>query len=105
MILQHCVTWLSNLDKSEDYKIPGYQLPIHTDRALGRVSYGWVMVWISNSIGCKMHNDLETDVEIMWLEVRTSNKKLFLFIACRSKANTDLTYCNKFQENTDSIRV
>ena len=51
-------TWLSNLDKLEDYKTLGYQLPIHKDRALARVSYGRVVIWISNSIGCKRRSDL-----------------------------------------------
>ena len=40
----------------------------------------------------------------MWLGVCTSNKKLFCYTAYRSEANTDLTYWNKFQENTDNIK-
>ena len=28
-------TWLRNMDKSRDFKISGYQLPLHRDWALG----------------------------------------------------------------------
>ena len=47
-IIELSETWLSHLDKSEDYKIQSYQLIIHKDRALRWVSNRAVMVWFSN---------------------------------------------------------
>ena len=74
-------TWLCNNDKTEDFKLPGYQLPFRKDRSIGAESYGGVMAWISDNIGCKRRQDLEPDdIEAMWLEISTFNKKLFLCV-------------------------
>ena len=46
-------TWLSNLDKTANFTIPGYQLPFRKDRNLGTECYGGVMAYIADHIGCK----------------------------------------------------
>ena len=71
-------TWLSDGDKTEDYLLKGYQVPHRRDRSFGVEGYGGVMVWVSDKIACKRRKDLEiADIEAMWLEVRTANKKNF----------------------------
>ena len=99
-------TWLSDVDKSEKFSIPGYQLPLRRDRHQGRVPFGGVLVWVSNKIACKRRLDLESpDLELMWLELRTENKKLYLATAYRSESLTDFIYWERLQENIDNIRA
>ncbi len=73
-------THLTNVDKSEDYKIPGYHGPYRLDR-IGQV-WGGVMAWVSNDIAPKRRSDLECyGLEVMWMELRTENFKLLLATA------------------------
>ena len=99
-------TWLCNNVKSENLRIPGFQMPFRRDRDEGHSPYGGIMAYVSNNVACKRRNDLENnDLEIMWLELRSDNKKLFMCIAYRSEANTDFTFWEKLQINIDNIRT
>ncbi len=99
-------TWLSDADKTEAFKLQGYQLPQRRDRSFGAHGYGGVMVWASDKIACKRRQDLEViDIEAMWLEIRTDNKKFFLCVTYRSDSNTNLSFWDKLQENIDTVRA
>lgn len=49
-------SWLSNRDKSNDYRIAGYQSPFRRDRA-DNSGYGGVMAYVSSNIACKRRDD------------------------------------------------
>ena len=99
-------TWLCTEDKSNKFEIAGYQPLFRKDRAQGREPFGGVLAWVSNNVGCKRRSDFELDdVEAMWLEICTYNKKFFLCVAYRANSNTDNTYWDKLQENIDNIRA
>ena len=98
-------SWLCNNDRSEKLKIPGYQMPFRRDRDNGQTPYGGVMAYITDSLVCKRRKDIEpNDCELMWLEISTSNKKIYMCVAYRSEANTDIGYWEKLQSNIDHIR-
>ena len=97
-------TWLSDQDNSEKFQIENYQLPFRKDRTIGRQSYGGVLAWVSSRIGCKRRKDLENDeLEAMWLEICTVNRKLFLCVVYRAESNTDNTFWDSLQENINNI--
>ena len=99
-------TWLTCNDKSEDFLLNGYQAPFRRDRSIGREGYGGVLLWVSDKLACKRRQDLEIyDIEAMWVEVRTINKKFFVCVIYRTDSNTDLTFWDKLQENIDAIRA
>ena len=99
-------TWLCAEDKSTKFQLPGYQPVFRKDRAQGREPFGGVLAWVSNNVGCKRRTDFELDdIEAMWLEICTYNKKNFLCVAYRADSNTDSTYWDKLQESIDNIRA
>ena len=98
-------TWLSEYDRTDDFLLPGYQIPQRRDRTIGAVGYGGVMVWVSDKIACKRRQDLEIDdIEAMWLEIRSVNKKFFLCTVYRSDSNTDTSFWEKLQDNIDILQ-
>ena len=89
-------TWLTSSDASNNFTLPGYQLPFRRDRHanIGTIGYGGVLAWVSNNIACKRRYDFEDpNIEAMWLEIRSKNKKFFLCIAYRAP-----TVINNFWE-------
>ena len=98
-------TWLSIDDNSDKFKLTGYQMPQRKDRSIGAEAYGGVMAWVSDNIGCKRRKDLEPDdIEAMWLEITTFNKKLFLCVVYRTDSNTDNTYWDRLQDTLENVR-
>ena len=98
-------TWLSDTDKSDDFLLTGYQSPHRRDRSFGAEGYGGVMVWVSDKIACKRRQDLEMeDIEAMWLEIRSFNRKFFLCTIYRSDSNTNVSFWEKLQENMDHLK-
>jgi len=94
-------TWLTPIDTSDDYELLGYQKPFRRDRTVhsGPVGYGGVLAWVSDRIACKRRSDLERDdMEAMWLEVRSSNKKLFVCTIYRTASNSDANFWDNLQE-------
>ncbi|MCP3899199.1 MAG: hypothetical protein GY707_05745, partial [Desulfobacteraceae bacterium] len=99
-------TWLTDRDKNDKFTLPGYQEPMRRDRNFGAINYGGIMAWFSEKVACKRRQDLETDdIEAMWVEVRTINKKFYLCITYRSESQTDHTYWDILQEQITEIRT
>ena len=71
-------TWLKPTIPNSEYAIPMFNGPFRLDRPDGRA--GGVMAWVKNSIITKRRSDLElgNDIELLWLELRTSSKKSWL---------------------------
>ena len=98
-------TWLSEADKSNSYKINGYQEPFRRDREAinGPVGYSGVLAWVSNNLACKRRKDLELpNIEAMWLEIRSVNNKFFLCVTYRKPTRND--FWDIFQSNINMVR-
>ena len=105
-ILALSETWLSDVDKTDNFLLQGYQQPHRRDRSFGAEGYGGVMVWVTDKIACKRRKDLEIpDIEAMWLEIHCANKKFYLCVTYRSDSNTNHTFWEKLQENIDIVRA
>ena len=84
-------TWLGNGDNSNNYLLSGYQKPFRRDRVGEGFTYGGVLAWVADHIAAKRRLDLELfNVELMWLEIRCSNKKFFLGVVYRAPSSDDL---------------
>lgn len=99
-------TWLTENDSDDNLTLNGYQNPFRRDRQAqnGTVGYGGVLAWVSNDIACKRRLDLELpDIEAMWLEIRTTNKKFLLCVAYRAPGMQSLLFWEKMQESINLI--
>ena len=84
-------TWLSNVDSSDSYHLSGYQKPFRRDRVGEGGSYGGVLAWVADHIAAKRRLDLELfNIELMWMEIRSSNKKFILGVVYRAPSHDDL---------------
>ena len=87
-------TWLKNIHKDSDYKIPNYNGPMRLDRPEGIA--GGVMIWAKQTIISKRRKDLEQKgLELVWVEMMSDNKK-FLVGTCYRQPAGD--YTAKFWE-------
>ena len=99
-------TWLSRCDSSDDYIIPGYQKPFRRDREqiVGKIGYGGVLAWVSDKIACKRRLDLELpNIEALWLEIRSDNKKFFLCVTYRAPTISN-EYWDTLQINVNMVQ-
>jgi hypothetical protein len=97
-------TWLTPDIDSENFMIPGYQRPFRRDRIVGPPGYGGVLAWVSDQIACKRREDLERDdMEAMWMEMRSFNKKIFVCTLYRTSSNSDINYWDKLQDMLEPI--
>jgi hypothetical protein len=96
-------TWLSGEDSSSSFNLPGYQNAFRRDRTEGSEGYGGVLAWVSNSLACKRWLDFEVhDIEAMWLEIRSGNKKFMLCVCYRPPDNN--SFWETLQENLDLVK-
>ena len=99
-------TWLSNKDKTRDYKITGYQTPVRRDRNIGTAGYGGIMAYVKDDIACKRRKEYEVnEIEGMWLEIRLTNQIMFIFLAYRAESNTDQTFWQLLQNSINTVRA
>ena len=99
-------TWLSDRDKTTDFKISGYQKPFRRDRSIGAAGYGGIMAYVTNDIACKRRKDYEVkEIEGMWLEVRVIHEVVFLFLVYRAESNTDSNFWQLLQNSIDTVRA
>ncbi len=97
-------TWLSEADNSDNFKLAGYQGPIRKDREFGPLGYGGIVMWVRDTLAYKRRTDFERqDMESMWVEVRTHNKKFFVCALYRSESNTDVTFWDNLQTSIDHV--
>lgn len=69
-------TWLDNRTSDQDAELPGYNT-YRRDR-IGD-NHGGICVYVNNNIFSKRRNDLELrDVECIWVEILTHNKKVLI---------------------------
>ena len=97
-------TWLKRSDNTDNFSLPGYQLPFRKDRSSGFGGYGGVLAWVSNHIACKHRQDLESkELEALWLEIRLKNKKFLLCVLYRPP-NVDNDFWNILNDKIIAIK-
>ena len=96
-------TWLNSMCSNSCLKLAGYQEPYRKDRE-DDTGYGGVLVWVSDQVAAKRRHDLEVNnLEALWLEIRTKNKK-FLLSTIYRPPNTWYHFWDLFQESIDLAR-
>ena len=98
-------TWLSERDKSCDYKMNGYQSLFRRDRTVGSTGHGGVAAYVSDNIACKRRRNLEIpEIEGLWLEINVVNTKFLLLVIYRTESNSNNLFWQTLQNNIDDVR-
>ena len=96
-------TFLSSTKPDRDLEIPGFHPILRRDRPTG--IGGGVALYASRSLVVKRRHDLEnTDLELMWIEIRLHNNKFLLAVAYRPP-NSTVNFWDKLQDNMDNAKT
>jgi len=91
-------TWLYNSIDNVTVQLNGYADPFRLDR---NRHGGGVLAYVKNDIFCVRHFDYESDdVEMLWLELKTSNFRCLYIAMCYLPPNS---YSRLKQKFTDSL--